>query len=115
MITFIDKVDLRNHTLILPTVAVGNVSQLVVDLLISSIPIERIGYISNSSLIPVVGTDPYDIKSKEICTSVDLYHNFEKRIVFLQIRSPVIKKLSKFLNGLRNFVNDQQITKVSYI
>ncbi|XP_043470421.1 proteasome assembly chaperone 2 [Leptopilina heterotoma] len=112
MITFKEEVDLKNHTLILPAVAVGNVGQLTVDLIISSLQLRRIGLFSNSSFIPVVGTDPYDENSQEICTSADLYHSSDKKVVVLQIRSPVIRKLSQFYNELKNFIKYHQISKV---
>ncbi|XP_033209939.1 proteasome assembly chaperone 2 [Belonocnema kinseyi] len=112
MITLKEEVDLKHHILILPSVAVGNVGQLTVDLLISSLQLRRIGHFSNSSFIPVVGTDPYDENSKEICTAADLYHSPHHKIVVLQIRSAVIKRLSQLFTELRNFIKYHQMTKV---
>ena len=115
MITFKEEVDLKNHTLILPSVAVGNVGQLTVDLLISSLQLRRIGHFWNSSFIPIVGTNPYDENSKEICTAADFYHSPEKKVLVLQIRSPLIKRLSQFFTELRNFIKYHQMTKVNIL
>ena len=42
-----------------PCVSVGNVAQLAVDLLINSLQLSRVGYLSHDSILPLVGTAAY--------------------------------------------------------
>ena len=42
-----------------PTVSFGNVGQLAADLVISTLWMERVGYIYHESIIPVVGNNPF--------------------------------------------------------
>lgn len=42
-----------------PAVAVGNVGQLAVDLLVSTLNMSRVGYMHTDCLIPMAGNDPY--------------------------------------------------------
>ena len=113
MIKLQEGLDLSGYTLILPSVAVGNVAQLSVDLLISSLNLKKCGRIFDSAFIPIVGADPYNEDNQEICTSLDLYMSREKKIVVLQIRSPLIKKPTNFLYQIQNFITDSKISKVN--
>lgn len=42
-----------------PAVAVGNVGQLAVDLLVSTLNMSRVGYMHTDCLIPMAGNNPY--------------------------------------------------------
>ncbi|KAH1073263.1 hypothetical protein J1N35_025591 [Gossypium stocksii] len=46
-------------TLLLPALSIGNVGQLAVDLLVSSMKAERIGYLDDPFVLPCVGNDAY--------------------------------------------------------
>ena len=39
--------------------SVGNVGQLTVDLLVSTMHMEKVGYLSTDAVYPVVGNDPF--------------------------------------------------------
>ncbi|XP_034939662.1 proteasome assembly chaperone 2 [Chelonus insularis] len=112
MIKLIEKIDLSGGTLIVPAVAVGNVGQLAIDLLICSLEMKRIGHLINSCFIPVLGTDPYNEYSNELCTSCDIYYEAKKKIVALQIRSPPVKDLKSFFDELKEFISNQKISQV---
>ncbi|XP_011497070.1 PREDICTED: proteasome assembly chaperone 2 [Ceratosolen solmsi marchali] len=112
MIYLNKKLYLTNYTMILPSVAVGNVAQLSIDLLISTLSLRKIGCIFDTCFIPLVGADPYNKTNQEICTSVDLYLSDEKKLVVLQIRTPLVKKAKKFFYEILNFVKDYKILKV---
>ena len=43
----------------------GNVGQLTVDLLVSSLPTERVGYLYDDSVLPVIGNDPFTTANTE--------------------------------------------------
>lgn len=42
-----------------PAVAVGNVGQLAVDLIVSTLNMSRVGFIHTDCLIPMAGNNPY--------------------------------------------------------
>ena len=41
------------------TVSVGNVGQLAADLVISTLQMKKVGHITDDSITPVIGNDPY--------------------------------------------------------
>merc|ERR1712135_218029 len=49
----------QGYTLIVPSVSVGNVGQLAVDLIISTLVMEKVGIIHDHSITPLVGNDPF--------------------------------------------------------
>ncbi|XP_047469047.1 proteasome assembly chaperone 2-like [Penaeus chinensis] len=101
---FLDKFDqkqLNGYTLVIPSVSVGNVGQLTIDLLISTLPTKKIGIVHHPAIHAMVGGDPYNPSSKEVTTSADLHLVEEHSIVILQIRAPLIKhERQKFLEEL---------------
>ncbi|KAM9824799.1 proteasome assembly chaperone 2 [Neosynchiropus ocellatus] len=85
-------------TLVMPAVAVGNVGQLAVDLLVSTLNMKRVGYFHTDCLIPMAGNNPYasNIEDKEeLHTAAEVYTVDELKLVVLQIRAPVVQKKSK--------------------
>ena len=50
-----------------PVVSVGNVAQLALDLIISTLDMERFGYLYHEALVPVVGNDPFEDTNKMSC------------------------------------------------
>ncbi|KAB7496007.1 Proteasome assembly chaperone 2 [Armadillidium nasatum] len=94
--------DVKGYTFILPSVCVGNVGQLAMDLLISTLE-----FLHHPALLPIVGYDPYNNKSTEISTAADLHLCKDKKVVLLQIRSPLIKvEKESFLKELSSWVSD---------
>lgn len=112
MLDLAEGLDLAGHTLILPSVAVGNVGQLALDLLIASLGLRRVGRLFDAAFIPLVGADPYNEASEDICTACDLYADEGLGLVALQIRSPIAGRPVKFLHEVLNFVTDRKIGKV---
>lgn len=83
---------MKGCTLLLPSVSVGNVGQLAIDLLIATLPSEKIGIVHHPAIYPLVGGDPYNASAKDVITSADLHLIQQKSLVVMQIRSPLIKK-----------------------
>ncbi|XP_059051864.1 proteasome assembly chaperone 2 [Achroia grisella] len=95
---FLDDSDLSQYSLILPSVAVGNVGQLACDLLISSLNMKKIASVYSSAVIPVLGYDPYNLHSTSISNSCEIYKCEIRNIVVLQLRAPLVyKSARKFL------------------
>ncbi|TNN72335.1 Proteasome assembly chaperone 2 [Liparis tanakae] len=77
----------KDFTLVMPAVAVGNVGQLAVDLIVSTLNMSRVGYIHTDCLIPMAGNNPY----------ATFYIAAELKMAVLQIRAPIIQtKFKKF-------------------
>lgn len=92
---FFEDVYLNNFTLILPSVAVGNVGQLACDLLISSLDMKKIATVYSPAFIPVLGYDPYDLKSSTLSGSCELYQCAAKQLIVLQLRAPLVLKYAR--------------------
>ena len=48
--------DFKQSTVIIPSISIGNVPQLTVDLLITTLKIPLVGYLSSRYLVPCAGT-----------------------------------------------------------
>lgn len=114
MIKIIEDINLENYTLILPSVAVGNVGQLSVDLLILNLNLRKIGQFSSTAFIPIVGANAYDEHSNELVTAIDIYAGVKERLIVIQIRSPYVNALTQFFNELEQFIVKRKIAKVTY-
>lgn len=114
MIRLMQDINLENYTLILPSVAVGNVGQLSVDLLISNLNLQKIGQIFSPAFVPIVGANAYHEGSSELITAIDIYVGVKERVVVLQIRSPYVGELTGFFDHLARFVVERKIAKVIY-
>lgn len=90
--------DLTNFTLLMPAVSVGNVGQLAIDLIISTLDMSKIGYFYTDCLVPMVGNNPYATEeedSEELSINTEVYALPSKKLVVLQLRSIFIKYKSK--------------------
>jgi hypothetical protein len=55
-----------------PAVSVGNIGQLSVDLLISSLNCDKLAKLDHPVFVPVVGSDPYDeIREQGLMTAAE--------------------------------------------
>ncbi|XP_075520902.1 uncharacterized protein LOC142554235 [Primulina tabacum] len=79
-------------TLILPALSIGNVGQLAVDLLISSLKADRIGYLDDPNVLPCVGNDAYTASpGGDLALPLEAYESSSSGLTLVQQRSPVIK------------------------
>ncbi|XP_054620491.1 proteasome assembly chaperone 2 isoform X2 [Dunckerocampus dactyliophorus] len=88
----------KDLTLVMPAVAVGNVGQLAVDLIISTLNVRRVGYLHTDCLIPMAGNNPYATckdDAEELHTAAEVYAAPELKLAILQIRAPIVKPKSK--------------------
>lgn len=92
---FSDDGDLDGYTLIIPSVAVGNVGQLACDLLISSLDMKKITSVYSTALIPVLGYDPYDLNSNNLSSCCEVYKCASRKIAVLQLRAPLVYKYAR--------------------
>jgi proteasome assembly chaperone 2 len=123
-----------NYTFIFPCVSVGNIGQLATDLLISTIPnLRKAGYLINNRLVqPIIGYDPYNQDSNELCLSVEcnsksffiisnylvlflliVYESIELSLVIMQQRAPLYKgKRNEFVKLLVEFIKSENFKEV---
>lgn len=93
----------KGFTLILPAVSVGNVGQLAVDLLISTLNMPRVGYFHTDCLIPMAGNNPYASSTEDaaqLSTSAEVYSHRDLKLAVLQIRAPIIQTKVKSFRKL---------------
>ncbi|CAG5885098.1 unnamed protein product [Menidia menidia] len=89
---------LKDFTLVMPAVAVGNVGQLAVDLIVSTLNMSRVGYFHTDCLIPMAGNNPYATckeDADELHTAAEVYTAAELKLAVLQIRAPIVQTKSK--------------------
>ncbi|NXX44679.1 PSMG2 protein, partial [Tricholaema leucomelas] len=99
-----------------PAVSVGNVGQLAIDLVISTLDMTKVGYFYTDCLVPMVGNNPYatsEENSKELSINAEVYLLPSKKLVVLQIRSPFIKnKYRPFCDTLLSWVKSYNCARV---
>lgn len=89
-------------TLVLPALSIGNVGQLTVDLIISSLQAQKIGFLDDPNVLPCVGNDPFaTIDSGELTVALEVYEAIEYGLRVVQQRAPVVKgTMLKFAKNL---------------
>ncbi|KAL6514579.1 hypothetical protein OROGR_020158 [Orobanche gracilis] len=92
-------------TLVLPALSIGNVGQLAVDLLISSLKADRIGYLDDPNVLPCVGHDAYSpLPLGKLVLPVEAYESSSSALTLVQQRSPVIKGMMiEYAKNMANF------------
>ncbi|KAJ7991989.1 hypothetical protein DPEC_G00289560 [Dallia pectoralis] len=88
----------KDFTFIMPAVSVGNVGQLAVDLVVSTLNMCRVGYLHTDCLIPMAGNNPYTTTAENdngLNTSAEVFSSMDLKLAVLQIRSPIIQTKSK--------------------
>nr|BAN20610.1 conserved hypothetical protein [Riptortus pedestris] len=107
MITTLPKKDFKGYTAVLGSPSVGNVSQLCIDLVISSLKCTHIGMIWHEAILPLVGADPYNDLSSKICSSNDIYCSEMNKILLFQLRAPLQRNyLLDYLTKLVEYLNN---------
>ncbi|XP_013917862.1 PREDICTED: proteasome assembly chaperone 2 isoform X2 [Thamnophis sirtalis] len=111
--------DFKGFTLLMPAVSVGNVGQLAIDLVISTLCMPRVGYFYTDCLVPMVGNNPYattEEDATELCINAEVYAKTSKELVVLQIRSPFIKnKYRLFCQILLSWVKNSGFSKIVFL
>ncbi|KAI3448070.1 hypothetical protein Pfo_004735 [Paulownia fortunei] len=92
-------------TLILPSLSIGNVGQLAVDLLISSLKADKIGYLDDPNVLPCVGNDAYSPSPLgKLALPLEAYESSSSALTLVQQRSPVIKGMMiAYAKNMANF------------
>jgi proteasome assembly chaperone 2 len=97
--------DLKGSVLVLPALSLGNVGQLAIDAMIVTLDAEKVGYLEDEAVIPVIGNDVFTrLGSGVVATAMEVYYRKggegEKSMTIVQQRSPVAKGQNKRLSKL---------------
>ena len=97
----------EGYRLLLPSVSVGNVPQLALDLLINTATLPRVGWIKDDHLLPVVGGDAFDHEHRSgiLHCAAEVFVSEGDKLLIVQIRSPVAKSKGKrFMERLIHWI-----------
>lgn len=113
LFNFVKKTDLTDYTLIIPSVSVGNVPQLTIDLLITSLNCEKAATIWHPAIVSSVGPDPFKEDSSTICTACELYINETYKVALIQLRSTIAHKLAlEFFKVLKQSIVQYKVKEI---
>ncbi|XP_071958377.1 proteasome assembly chaperone 2-like [Antedon mediterranea] len=105
-----------DFTLVCPCISVGNVGQLATDLIISTLKMEHVGYLSDSSMLPMCGNDPFNtsgLVEGKLCTTAEVYQSDEKKLLVVQLRALLVKgKHSQFRKKLLDWIKRSNFSRV---
>ena len=91
--------------------SIGNVGQLAIDAILASTKAQFLTGIHHDAILPMVGLDPLDLKSKRLMTACELYKT-EKALI-LQLRSGLIQgSRDQFLGDLMGFIEKLKVGKI---
>ncbi|KAJ2119468.1 hypothetical protein GGH19_000116 [Coemansia sp. RSA 1807] len=108
-----DTVSTSGSTLILPSVSIGNVPQLSVDLLINTLEATRVGIIHSPYLVPISGTSGFDHLPDQRLVPLEVYQTPDTKWTIVQQRSPPLAKHHKdFARELMDFIELGSFSRV---
>mmetsp|Transcript_35826 Transcript_35826/g.59734 ORF Transcript_35826/g.59734 Transcript_35826/m.59734 type:complete len:265 (-) Transcript_35826:1480-2274(-) len=84
------SVSFEGHTLILPAISLGNVGQLAIDLVVSTLAIPRVGLLDHPDVLCVAGFDAFSSARPELrlVLSIEVFQDRAQRLTVLQQRAP---------------------------
>ncbi|CAG8551170.1 13283_t:CDS:2 [Ambispora gerdemannii] len=105
---FFDSKLLEYSKLILPSVSIGNVPQLTIDLLTTTLDVKRVGFIDDENVIPVAGTRED--------TQGAVFQSNDRKWTLIQQRAPLIRKhLPQFARSLISFIEAFKFSEVIFL
>lgn len=112
LFNFSEKVNLEGYSFLLPSVSVGNVPQLTIDLFITTFKLKKISTVWHPAIIPCVGPDPY-YDGEDICTACELFINKEMKLIAMQLRSGLEPKFGmSFFHELKNELGNFKLKQI---
>ncbi|TPX38373.1 hypothetical protein SmJEL517_g00190 [Synchytrium microbalum] len=107
---------LANTTLLLPSCnSIGNIGQLSLDLLISSLNAQLVGHLESPFVLPVVGSNAFSDKGiHPLTTSFEVFQSPQTpTITLLQIRGTIIPNRSQlFASSIHAWAESIQVARV---
>ncbi|KAK5577065.1 hypothetical protein RB653_002002 [Dictyostelium firmibasis] len=114
------SISFKNHTLIWPSLTLGNIGQLTIDVLICSFEFKRIGFIADENIVPIIGNDCFttlDSNNGIMSTSIEVYQSsIFPSITLVQQRSPIIDgRIPNFSENLLNWISAEQFKEILFL
>lgn len=81
--------DLSGYTVLLPSMGVGNVAQLVIDVLVSTLKMEKVAIVWHSAMVPIIGPNAFDKDSDDPTSACELFLCRAAKLAVLQLRAPI--------------------------
>ena len=94
LVTDDDAVDFSGATLVLPTLSLGSIDQMAMDLLVNTLLtksppcVVRVGRLVTPFVEPVVGSSPFGSSLSGLANSLEVYFVAAAKLVLLQQRAP---------------------------
>lgn len=109
---------LTGATLMVPAISVGNIGQLAMDILVTTLKAKKLASCYHPSMLPLVGPDPYDTTSDDLMMACDIYKPTtitNANLILMQIRSAIApNKNNEFLDDLIAWCKEAGIAKGKY-
>ncbi|KAK7483068.1 hypothetical protein BaRGS_00025731 [Batillaria attramentaria] len=110
------KYQWEEYTLLVPTVSVGNVGQLTADLIISTLWMDRIGYIMHEAITPAIGNNPFahaDATACKLTSCCEVYESAATQVMVIQQRAPLIKgRVHSYVKWLSEWIREKKFRQV---
>ena len=94
-------------TFIAPSLSVGNVGQLALDLIINTLDLPRVGYLDDPTVLAACGPDAFTGAGDAPSGSMEVYLYGTQNVVLVQVRAPtqnrdvLARNLLEWLNGVK--------------
>ncbi|XP_076470475.1 proteasome assembly chaperone 2-like [Babylonia areolata] len=106
----------EEYTLLVPLVSVGNVGQLTADLIISTLWMDRIGFIMHEAITPAVGNNPFahaDATACKLTSCCEVYESASTQVMVIQQRAPLIKgRVKSYVKFLSDWIKEKKFYQV---
>ncbi|KAK7114390.1 proteasome assembly chaperone 2-like [Littorina saxatilis] len=106
----------EEYTLLVPMVSVGNVGQLTADLIISTLWMDRIGFILHDAITPAIGNNPFAHAATTACkvtTCCEVYESAATQVMAIQQRAPLVKgRVKSYVKFLSEWIKEKNFHKV---
>ncbi|KAJ2762857.1 hypothetical protein H4S06_000421 [Coemansia sp. BCRC 34490] len=108
------EITTAGSTLILPSVSIGNVPQLAVDLLVNTLQLSRVGIIDSSMVVPVSGPPGYDHQpAAQRSVPLEVFQTPDARWTVVQQRAPPLPKHHRlFAREMVDFIKSHEFAQV---
>lgn len=107
--------DLKHSTLIIPSVWIGNVPQLAIDLLIHTHNLEKVDSLDDLYLYPFASPVDYVTEPKKgISHAAEVFHNKDLNLTLIQQRSPILPYNTKLYvtNIIIPFITSHEFDRI---
>jgi len=109
----------HQNVFVIPSLSVGNVGQLTVDLVLSTLiadnEVSLVGYLDDPNVIPVIGNQAF-LPTDSMCVSLEVYQSGSRNLTILQQRGPILKnKNHVFAQNLMAWVKEAGCKEVVFL